>query len=134
MTRHGVLWTSAALLGIVATAVIAWSISQVTGQHIGLASAPLSVVRGLAPVAEHHHRHHVKRVRERTVTVTVTAQTPAPVTAPAPSPAPATATAAPASAAPRPGVPGITAIPAAPTHQAGGDGSGDGGGASHRDD
>jgi hypothetical protein len=39
----------AALLGIVLTAALTWSISRLAAQHIGLASAPLSVMHGLAP-------------------------------------------------------------------------------------
>jgi hypothetical protein len=47
---HRVLGLSvAALLGIVLTVALTWSIGRLAGQHIGLASEPLSVVRGLAP-------------------------------------------------------------------------------------
>ncbi len=49
MTRQTFLWTAAALLGIVVTGVLAWSASQLAGQTIGLASAPLSVADSLAP-------------------------------------------------------------------------------------
>src|SRR5665811_1152655 len=47
--RQTLLWTAAALLGIVATAVVAWSASQLTGQRIGLGSEPLSAVTQLVP-------------------------------------------------------------------------------------
>ena len=49
MTRRTTLWLIAALLGIVASAAVAWTASQLAGQRIGLSSAPPSVVRGLAP-------------------------------------------------------------------------------------
>ncbi len=50
MSRQGVIWSISALLGIICAASIAWAASQLAGQHIGLASEPLSVARGLAPV------------------------------------------------------------------------------------
>ena len=49
MRSRTVLWTIAALLGIAATATLAWTASQIAGQRIGLASEPLSVASGLAP-------------------------------------------------------------------------------------
>jgi hypothetical protein len=49
MTRRTTLWLCAALLGIVASAAVAWTASQFAGQRIGLSSAPPSVVHGLAP-------------------------------------------------------------------------------------
>lgn len=49
MTRRTIPWLIAALLGIVASAAVAWAASQLAGQRIGLSSAPPSVVRGLAP-------------------------------------------------------------------------------------
>jgi hypothetical protein len=48
---RAILWTAAALLGIITTAGIAWSASKLAGQHIGLAAIPISVERGLAPAA-----------------------------------------------------------------------------------
>jgi hypothetical protein len=38
-----------ALLGIATAAALTWSVSRLAGQHIGLSSAPLSVIQGLAP-------------------------------------------------------------------------------------
>src|SRR5579884_4180384 len=49
MIRQGVFWSTIALLGIVCAAAVAWSASRLAGQHIGLAAAPFSVARGLAP-------------------------------------------------------------------------------------
>ena len=49
MTRKTLIWTSAALLGIVLTAALAWSASQLAGQRIGLSSEPLSALGSLAP-------------------------------------------------------------------------------------
>jgi uncharacterized membrane protein YgcG len=49
VSGRAILWTAAALMGIVVTAVLAWSGSQLAGQHIGLSSEPLSVATGLAP-------------------------------------------------------------------------------------
>jgi hypothetical protein len=51
VSSRGILWTCGALLGIVATAAVAWSASQLAGQQIGLSSEPLSVVSRLAPPA-----------------------------------------------------------------------------------
>ena len=45
------LWIAAALLGIVATATVAWSASRLAGTRVGLAGAPLSVTSGLAPLS-----------------------------------------------------------------------------------
>ena len=65
MTQRTVMWGTAALLGIVATAAIAWSASQLARQPIGLLSEPLSVVRGLAPARADgsHERHLASHVR-----------------------------------------------------------------------
>jgi hypothetical protein len=49
MTRRVLGLSVAALLGIVLTVGLTWSIGRLAGQHIGLASEPLSVVRRLAP-------------------------------------------------------------------------------------
>ena len=43
------LWTAAAVLGIVATATVAWAASRLAAPGIGLSSEPPSVVSGLAP-------------------------------------------------------------------------------------
>jgi hypothetical protein len=50
MTRQRVMWSVTAVLGIVCAAALAWAASLVAGQHIGLASEPLSAARALAPV------------------------------------------------------------------------------------
>jgi hypothetical protein len=49
MKRQSVLWILAGLLGIVLAAVITWATSQLTSQHIGLSSEPISAARALAP-------------------------------------------------------------------------------------
>jgi hypothetical protein len=55
VTRRSLLWVVAGLLGIAATAAVAWSASQLTGQKIGLAGEPLSVATNLlAPPAPAH--------------------------------------------------------------------------------
>jgi uncharacterized membrane protein YgcG len=51
MTRRGFALAVVALLGIALTAALTWSIGRLAGQHIGLASAPLSVIHGLAPAS-----------------------------------------------------------------------------------
>lgn len=65
MTRRTVLWAALALLGIAASAALAWTASQLASQRIGLSSEPLSVAAGLAPqavspspaVPDQGHRH-----------------------------------------------------------------------------
>ena len=49
MNRRAIALAVLALLGVALTAALTWSIGRITGQHIGLASAPPSVIRGLAP-------------------------------------------------------------------------------------
>jgi hypothetical protein len=49
ITRRGIMWAAGALLGIAVTAALTWSVSQLSGQRIGLSSQPLSVIRALAP-------------------------------------------------------------------------------------
>jgi hypothetical protein len=56
MTRRTALWLIAALLGILASAAVAWTASRLAGQRIGLSSAPLSVSRGLAPAGATERR------------------------------------------------------------------------------
>ncbi len=52
MTRgRAALWALMALLGIVLAAALTWSVMRLAGQHIGLSSAPVAAVRGLAPSA-----------------------------------------------------------------------------------
>lgn len=45
------LWAAAAVLGIVATATVAWAASRLAAPGIGLSSEPPSVVVGLAPAS-----------------------------------------------------------------------------------
>jgi hypothetical protein len=127
MTRRSVMWAAAALLGIVATAAIAWTASQIAGQRIGISSEPLSVANHLAPAHKsrppkarrpvHRPTKHVEpavTVTQPTYTVTQPAYT---VSQPTYTPAPApTATAS-----------------SAPTQQAHGGDRADGG-SSHGDD
>ena len=49
MSRQAALWALAALLGIALTAGITWATSQLTSQHIGLSSEPVSAGSRLAP-------------------------------------------------------------------------------------
>jgi hypothetical protein len=49
ITQRNLMWSAAALLGIAATAAIAWAASQLARQPIGLSSDPISVANGLAP-------------------------------------------------------------------------------------
>jgi hypothetical protein len=147
MNRHALLWVVAAAFGIALAAVITWSASQIAGQKIGLASAPLSVQHGLAPdtrstrpVNRHQIARHPARRPAPAATAPPTATTPsAPATAAAPA-AGATSTAT--GAAPTPAVPSAPSVahtataaqPQAAAH-GGGDGSGDSsGGGNHRDD
>lgn len=50
MSRQTALWGLAALLGIVLTAGITWTTSQLTSQHIGISSEPISAGHSLAPL------------------------------------------------------------------------------------
>lgn len=86
MTRRAAVWIVLALLGIAATAAVAWFASQLAGQRIGLSSEPLSVAAGLAPVPA---RAAAPPSRPRRPGHTRTAAS-APAAAPAPAPAPAT--------------------------------------------
>jgi hypothetical protein len=49
LTKRGLLWAVAAMLGIAITAALTWSVSLLAGQRIGLSSEPLSLIHGLAP-------------------------------------------------------------------------------------
>ena len=51
MRRNASLWTLAAVSGIIMAAGISWTTSQLTSQHIGLSSEPLTAGRRLAPPA-----------------------------------------------------------------------------------
>ena len=67
------LWVTLALLGIVFAAALTWSVMRLAGEHIGLASAPISVVHGLVPGpgagGAAAPEHDVTRTVIRTVTV-----------------------------------------------------------------
>ena len=49
VTRRALLWAVAAVLGIVITAALTWSVSRLTRERIGLSAESPSVVGGLAP-------------------------------------------------------------------------------------
>ena len=49
MHRRTLASAAVALLGIVVTAALTWSVSRLATQHIGLSSAPPSAIRGLVP-------------------------------------------------------------------------------------
>jgi hypothetical protein len=106
MTRQSVLWSVAALLGIVCTAAVAWSASLLAGQHIGLSGVPLSAAGQLAPAAtvraHKPSQTHPPRPVPRPAAVLpgpAASQPPPPARTVSPSPAP-TAPAAPPSAGP----------------------------------
>jgi hypothetical protein len=49
MSRQAALWLLAAVAGIVIAAGITWATSQITSQHIGISSEPVSAADQLAP-------------------------------------------------------------------------------------
>jgi hypothetical protein len=98
MNQRTLLWAAAALLGIIATAAIAWTASQIAGQRIGISSEPLSVANHLAPrhtPAPRRPIHLPTKPAAPVVTVTQPAYSaPQPTytpSAPAPQPTPSTA-------------------------------------------
>jgi cytoskeletal protein RodZ len=108
MNRQAALWALAALLGIALTAAIAWTTSQLTSQHIGLSSEPISAGTRLAPrvAGKSRRTQTVKKLTRSTTVHTTSTSTPIIRTAPAqttPSaPPPTTQTqAAPEPSAPR---------------------------------
>jgi hypothetical protein len=158
VNRQTLLWVAAALLGIVATATVAWSASRLAATNVGLAGAPVSVISGLAPTPtttprrtllaapkRHKPAHNPHHVPTQTAPAASSAPAPTlPTTTPpasssaprAVSPAPAaTATQASPSTTPS-GVPTTTtATQSKPQHHddsSGGGGSG--GGQQGRDD
>jgi hypothetical protein len=145
VTRRGIFWAMAALVGIVVAAALTWSASQLAGQRIGLASEPLSVTNGLAPASElTRDQRTVPERAVHNVRKPHRARTAPPVQLPtttvyvAPVPAPAAPAPAPVVTAP----PATTASPAAPapSHRddngggGSGQGSGSSGGGRQRDD
>jgi hypothetical protein len=152
------LWTAAAVLGIVATATVAWAASQLATPNIGLSSEPPSVVSGLAPTAAPtpaHPRGHAsaprpakpraqpaRHVATAPPAVTV-APTPAPITrapvapapvTPAPSPAVAPATTATQSVTTPQPTSTAPRHPSATHHRDDSRGDGSGGSPNRRDD
>ncbi len=76
MDRRTVLWMLAAIAGIVLTAAVTWATSQLTSQHIGLSSEPLSAGHGLAPaVVEQSTPRHSRGTAKTTPTLTRPATT-----------------------------------------------------------
>jgi|SRR6516225_1434314 hypothetical protein len=124
------LWAAVAVLGIVATATVAWGASQLATPGIGLSSEPPSVVSGLAPAAAttpaHPHGHAAPPRHSRRPAHTeshTTNQPPAasvtsvpiPPSAPAPVPAPAPAPSTPSAPAAAPPAPAPTTSPSQPS-------------------
>lgn len=133
------LWALLALLGIILAAALTWTVMRLTGVHIGLSSAPVSVVRGLAPATPQGAigiDHEVVTVT-RTVTVTSTPGSTAPSTQP---PAPGTTVTAPGAGTTPPATPTTPATPlttpaaGSPNGQGSRGGGEDSGGGSRRDD
>lgn len=94
MSRQAAMWTLAALLGIVLTAGITWATSQLTSQHIGISSEPISAAGRLAPRAIEVHTQArrgkvVKRAGKVTVHTTTSTSPVAPVTTTPTTPVPA---------------------------------------------
>ena len=153
MSSRTFLCVTAALLGIAATAAVAWSASQLAGQHVGLSAEPLSVARGLAPAtlsAAHHARGPGERrpagtqsggaapttvASAPTVPTIPTAVTP-PASAPVTPPAPTTAAPTSVASAPRPAGPTASIATASPTpsRHPGSSGQPDDSGGGGRDD
>lgn len=88
MARQAALWIALALLGIVATAGVAWFASGLAGPRIGLSSEPLSVAAGLAPGSTHAVSPRAKPPPHPGVARPGGSATPAPVTLPSTSPPP----------------------------------------------
>ncbi len=131
ITRATALWLTLALLGIAVAAALTWSVQKVAGERIGLASAPLSLVRGLAPHTVAAPVAQPTVTVTRTVTVAHTVTTPA-ITPPVPKSTPSPA-APPTTTTPtvvRTPTAGATQTPTAtvPTRSHTGDGGDDSGG------
>jgi hypothetical protein len=132
MSRQAALWVLAALAGIVLTAGITWATSQLTSQHIGISSEPLSAGHGLAPpVAERAAPRRSRPTPKVTPTVTAppaaapsqgtastTSQTPQATTSPSTSIAPETTA---------PAAPPATTFERAPAPRTSGSSGDDGG-------
>lgn len=128
------LWAVLALLGIVLAAGLTWSVMRLSGEHIGLASAPISVVRGLAPGPGAGRSAPPERDLTGTVTRTVTVSRTVTETglrsgtATTPLPPPATATSSTSATSSRSATSAVTATRPSGSHTAGdrpGDGSDD---------
>jgi hypothetical protein len=97
MSRQTALWALAALLGLVLTAGITWATSQLTSQHIGLSSEPISGGRSLAPAVTEQGTSRGTTTRKRprprpktTSSATTVTTTPSEPTVSQVTPAPAT--------------------------------------------
>jgi len=66
------MWCALALSAIVLAAGLTWSVMRLAGEHVGLASIPVSVVRRLTPGPGIHSTLPPERDTHRTVTETVT--------------------------------------------------------------
>src|SRR5579859_2067487 len=98
MTHRAIIWSSAALLGIVLTAALAWAASQLAGQRIALSSEPLSALGSLAPPPATGYTSSTAAGAPRPAQPRGSATHPGPAMHPRPAPAPPTVTAsAPAS-------------------------------------
>jgi hypothetical protein len=54
ITRRGLAWAALAVLGIVIAVALAWSVSRLAGQRIGLSSVSPTVVGRLVPPPRGH--------------------------------------------------------------------------------
>ncbi|MFZ1155094.1 MAG: hypothetical protein WAN93_09340 [Solirubrobacteraceae bacterium] len=151
MRRQSVLWALAALLGIVLTAGITRATSQLTSQHIGISSEPISAGRRLAPPVAAQPagtrpdatRGTITPTSTQTVTITVPpSSAPSPTTsAPPVSAAPPTSSEPTPSSSPpvqsAPAAPAVTAPPTQPSRSSRSSRDDSGGGGRHgggRDD
>jgi hypothetical protein len=143
LTRRRVLWAVAALLGIAVTAALTWSISQLTGQRIGLSSEPLSMIHGLAPPHPSGRQTTTRPALRSVPGPGATSSTPGRAVSSAPAAAASAASVAPVTVpgapAAVPPMPGPVAPSVRPAVQAGGQSPSSGGsptlsGGDHQDD
>jgi hypothetical protein len=133
LTRRGLLWAVAAVLGIAMTAALTWSVSRLAAEHIGLSSEPVSVIQGLAPPRREAHAGPVASNEHSSTTPARRGSTPTVALPSTPQPAaPATPSAAPAPQTQTPALPAAPPAPpasrAAAAHTNGGDHPDDSGG------
>lgn len=107
--RRGLVWVTAALLGLAVTAALTWSVSRLTAQRIGLSSQPVSVVNGMAPPpadvspqrpSEQAEKSPPAAHTSRSATTTTGGATLPQPTRPAPAASPTPRSAGPTAAAP----------------------------------